>query len=147
MPTLDLGDFSKIGVLPPVGHYRLQVTKNPKHEPNKKKDGHSFVLKNIIIDSPDEAFENFPVTAWASTKVAARWKLKEILEAITQEPWDDENVQLELDDDDVLIDPALEDRTFIALIEHSDDGKNANIKTFFPDDGSVEIGLIAEDED
>lgn len=145
MPTLDLGDFSKVGVLAPKGHYRLQVTKNPKHELNQAKDGKSFILKSIIIDSPDEAFENFPVTSWLSTKVSARWKLKEALEALTQTEWNEENTQLELDEDDILVEPALEDVRFIALIGKSKDGKFNTIETFFPDDGTVEIGLLGED--
>lgn len=147
MPTLDLGDFSKIGVLPPVGHYRCQVTKNPKLEINKRKDGKSFVLKCIIIDSPDENFENFAFKTWLSIKSSALFKVKEAFEAITQTEWEGEETPVEIDDDETLIDPELEDKTFIAEIGHSADGQFVQVNKYYPDDGSVEIGLAGESDE
>lgn len=148
MPKIDLGDFSKIGELPPEGYYRFQIQKQPVMKQNSKKDGQIIEIDCLLIDSPDPDFENFSRRIWPSLKVSARWKLKEQLEAFTQREWNEDNVELEVDDDNILIDPDLEGATFIGLCVHGTDNNNKpsfEIKTYLPDDGTVEIGPVVEE--
>lgn len=143
MPTIDLGDFSKIGALPPEGYYRFEVTKRASVKPTKAKDSHNIIIDGMLIDSFDPDFENFTMKQWLSLKVAARWKLKEVLEALTQKPWDDESTQLEIDEDDEMIDPDLEGTTAMVLLIHGTDQNNreqAQIRSWFPDDGTIQPG-------
>lgn len=152
MPEISLGDFSKVGAIPPEGYYRVQIPKNAEVKPNKSKDGHNVCFTTLIIDPPAgaEDFENFSIPHWLSMKVSARWKLKEALEAITQHEWAEEDTKLVTDDDDVtLIDPAFEDVTVMVQLKHGLDQNNkqqAQVQTWLPDDGETEPQIFASEE-
>lgn len=154
MPEIDLGDFSKIGALPPEGYYRFQIPKNAEIKPNKAGDGSNITFVTLLVDAPTgaEDFENFSIPHWLSLKIAARWKLKEALEAITQHEWSEEDTKLVVDDDDVtLIEPAFEEVTVIGLVKHGTDNNNkpqAQIQTWIADDGETEPQVfVSEDKD
>lgn len=148
---IDLGNFAKIGALPPVGTYRFEILGAGHVKPNSKKDGHNIVLPLRIVDSWDEDFENFNLTIWVSLKTTVRWKLKEALEAMTGEPWDDEETKIRVDDENEnqLEYPTLSGKTFVGNLVHGNNGGKpvANVQNFFIDDGSIQLGPAEVDAD
>lgn len=142
MPEIDLGDFSKIGALPPIGNYRFECLSNGKVAENKKKDGHNIVVPVRIVDSWDPDFENYNMTIFASLKVSVRWKLQETLRAWTGLPWDDEQTRIKVDDDGNLEYPELLGVKFLGSLVHGELGGKpiANIQNFYYDDGETQIG-------
>jgi hypothetical protein len=144
MPELSL-DFGNVGKVPPDGTYRFTVVK-AKVKLNKAKDGKYINFQFALTDSPDEAFEGHTVWDKGSLKKAGLWRTQEILEAITQEPWQDDDMSLTVNDDDEV--EFLHDQTFMASCEQDLDYKGKDvlvIKSYFPDDGTVEIEVATEE--
>lgn len=153
MPEIDLGDFSKVGVLPPEGYYRLIVTKPVPVKQNNAKDGSNLVFQFGLADLPDgvdEAFSDFEFTQWASFKPKARPFFKAMMTAITQdeERWASDQVKIVTDDDDVCTDPDFEDMTVMALLRHGKDQNGSpqmQVAKYFPDDGEVTPEVASEE--
>lgn len=145
MPEVDL-DFGGVGALPDEGYYRLRCDK-AVYKQNKTKDGHIINLQMSLIDLPDELdnFENMKVFDNPSFKLAARWKLQEVLGAFTGEDWEEDGMKLEIDDDDNTV-PVLTDATAIGLCYHDEyNGRlQLRVKNYFKDDGTIEIGPSPE---
>lgn len=141
MPTLDL-DFGDVNKVPPEGVWRVLI-KEGIYKQNKAKDGFIIEFDAELMDMPDPDFDGFKVFPKpnASLKPAARWKLQEVLSAITQEDWSDDGMQLEVNEDDNTV-PVVEGKTVLAVIVHETYNKrvNAKIETWIADDGEVTIG-------
>lgn len=142
MPTLDL-DFGDIGKVPPEGCWRLHINE-ATYKSNKAKDGFIIELDATFIDMPDDTFEDFKVfpKPTASLKPTARWKLQQILSAITQEDWTADGMHLEVDEDNKV--PALANKTVLAICVHDEYNGQTNCKpgTWIPDNGEVTIGAV-----
>jgi Protein of unknown function (DUF669) len=76
----------------PDGNYTLKVADCPVKE-NKAKDGRMIVFE---FDVMDDDFVGRKLWLNTSLKPAARWKLQEVLEAITQQEWREDGMELEL---------------------------------------------------
>jgi hypothetical protein len=142
MAKLDL-DFGGVGALPEEGVYRLTIDKAIVKS-NKAKDGKVVNLQMSLTDMPDEAFEGQKVFDSPSLKLAARWKIKEVLEAFTQKDWDEDGLEIEYDEETGEIE-MLQNLTALGICYHDDyQGKmNLKVKTYLPDNGQVEIGASA----
>src|SRR5688500_4371180 len=116
MPTVDL-NFGMVGAIPDEGIYRAEC-KKAVYKLNKTGDGHIINMQMTLIDMEDDRFENFAVFDNPSLKVTARWRLKEMLEAFTGEPWTEDNMEIEVDDDNRV--PLLEESTCLVLVEHNE---------------------------
>lgn len=154
MPEIDL-DFGE--KLPDEGVYRVH-SDDAEYKLNKTKDGFIINLKMRMIDMPDpfEEFENLPVYDNPSLKLSARWKLREVLEAFTQDPWDEDGLKLEVvcveDCDADLVDcphkkivPCLIDKDALGICYHDDYSGRLSVKIsrYLADDGQVQIGPSA----
>jgi hypothetical protein len=150
MPTVSL-DFGSVGKVP-EGWFRL-VCDKAVYKPNKSKDGFIANMQMHLADMPDEfeEFENMKIFDNPSFKLAARWKLQEVLGAFTQEDWTGDGMQLEVvceedcgeeDCPHQLIIPILTDATAVGLIysEEYQGRVNARVSRYIPDDGTVEFG-------
>ena len=87
-------DFGDVGGFEPMpdGNYLLRVADAPVKE-NKAKDGSMIVLELDVVE-PEE-YVGRKVWLNVSLKPQARWKLQEVLEAITQKEWRDDNMTLD----------------------------------------------------
>jgi hypothetical protein len=157
MPTVDL-DFGSVDDRP-EGWYRLTCAK-PVYKKNKAGDGFIINLEMKFTDMPDEwsSFENQKLYDQPSLAISARWKLKEVLEAFTNHPWDEDNMKIEWECEQeceaetydecphTKIVPDLVDTTAVGLIYAGEyKGRiNCKVKQYLPDDGTVEIGSTEE---
>lgn len=91
--NLNFGDVKGFEPVP-GGMYVLKVADCPVRE-NKAKDGEMIVFE---FDFVDEDYAGRKVWLNASLKQAAAWKLQEILEAITQKEWKENDMNLDLED-------------------------------------------------
>ena len=149
MPEIDL-DFGSVGQVP-EGWFRLTCDK-AIFKPNKSKDGYIINLQMRLIDMPEEfeAYENTMVFDNVSMKLAARWRLKDVLSAFTGDDWSDDGMKLQLECEECDEDncahqknvPALVDHTAIGLIYGEDyQGRiSARVKNYLVDDGAIEFG-------
>jgi hypothetical protein len=159
MPEIDL-DFGAVGKVP-VGWFRLTVDK-AVYRQNRAGTGMVLNLQMHFTDMPAgdlpgtevpyEAFEGNPVYDSPSTGPASRWKLANILSAITQEPWEEDNMKLsytcEEDCEDfrehekcphTKVVPSLAEATVIAYVVSDDYTGSPQPKPqkYLADDGSV----------
>ena len=146
MPTVDL-NMGSVGKVP-EGYFRLSVDK-AIYKSNKTKDGKIINLQMSLIDMPDEFedFENTKVFETASFKPTGLWRVQEVLRAFTGDPWDEDNLSLEIDEDGNV--ECLQDATAIGLIYADDSYQNRvqpKVKSFFVDDGSIELGANSEED-
>lgn len=151
MPEVDL-DFGGVGALPDEGVYRLNCDK-AIYKQNKTKDGFIINLQMSLVDMPDdqEDFEGMKVFDNPSIKLAARWKLQEVLQAFTGDPWDEDGLKLEVEceedcgEDDChhqMVVPVLHEKQALGVCYHDDyNGRlSLKVRTYLQDDGNVEIG-------
>jgi len=145
MPTLDL-DFGDVGKMPPEGVWRILI-KSAILKQNKAKDGQIIDFEAEFMDMPDPSYEGFKIfpNPNASLKPTARWKLQEVLGAITQEDWSDDNMKLEVngpDDAEPYHIPLLEGKTSLIVFVHDTYNNKPSMKvdTWIPDNGEVTIG-------
>lgn len=78
------------------GIYTFRVI-SAEVKPNKAKTGNiiEFIFK---VDDEGNEFHNRQLRDWPSLSPEALWRLRDILEAITQKPWRDDDMQLEVKD-------------------------------------------------
>lgn len=91
--NLSFGDVQGFEPIP-GGMYTLKIADCPVRE-NKAKDGEMIVFE---FDVQDEEYEGRKVWLNVSLKPQARWKLQEVLEAITQKEWREDDMDLDLED-------------------------------------------------
>ena len=141
MPTLDL-NFGDVGKVPDEGVWRILINK-VIYKPNKAKDGFILDVEAVFKDMDDPAFEDFKLfpRPTISLKTSARWKLQEFLNAVTQEDWSDDGMQLEVDEDTNEV-HSLAGKTVLAICVHEEYNKQVNCKpdTWLADDGTTPIG-------
>jgi len=145
MPTLDL-NFGDVGKMPPEGVWRMIVKEAIVHN-NKANDGQIIEFDAEFMDMPDDTFEGskvFPKPN-ASLKPTARWKLQEVLSAITQSDWSDDGMQLEVEEtekDGYYRVPSLEDKTVLVIVKHGtyNNKPTYGVDTWIPDDGQINVG-------
>jgi hypothetical protein len=158
MPSVDL-NFGDVGKIPEEGTYRYLIDK-AIFQQNKSKDGFVVNLQMDLIDSPDEKFEGHKVFDNPSFKLSARWKLQEVLQAVTQQEWqeDEMNIEWECEEDcdaETFEEcphkkhvPLLEGKTVLGISYHYDYNQRLTlkIKNYLPDNGMVEIGANSPEE-
>lgn len=152
MPEVDL-DFGSVGKMPEDGTYRLHVDA-AIFKKNKDKDGFVANLQMSLTDMPDNTFDGMKVFDSPSFKLSARWKLKEVLDAVTQQDWDEDAMKLEWvcedDCDAETFDecphkkhiPILEDTDVLGIC-YADDYQgrlSMKVRTYLPDNGVIAIG-------
>lgn len=148
MPVLDL-DFGGVNAIPPEGVWRIHINK-ATYKSNKAKDGYIIDFDAEWRDLEDwDGKKVFP-NPNASLKPAARWKLQEILSAITQEDWEDDGMQLEVEEqeDGSLTVPMLHDKTALVIVTHDTYNNRPTISlgTWIRDDGATPIGTTIPGE-
>lgn len=143
MPTLDL-DFGDVGKIVPEGVWRVLI-KEGTYKANKAKDGFIIEFDAEVMDMPEEyasleGTKVFPKPN-VSLKASARWKLQEVLGAVTQSDWTEDGMQLEVNEDDNTV-PIVAGKTVLATFVHEEYNKRVNSKmdTWIPDDGTIEPG-------
>jgi hypothetical protein len=150
MPTVDL-DFGNVGKVP-EGWFRL-VCDKAVYKPNKAKNGFIANMQMHLVDMPDEfeEYENMKIFDNPSFKLAARWKLQEVLGAFTGEDWEQDGMKLEVECEEDCGEPACEHQKVIPLLQEATavgllyadeyEGRvNARVKRYIPDDGTVQFG-------
>jgi hypothetical protein len=143
MAKLDL-DFGGINAIPPEGCWRY-IINDARVKLNKAKDGHYIELDVMMLDAPDEKFEGhkpFPKPI-VSLKDTARFKLQELLQAVTGDTWEEDGMSLEINDtEDPPTVPILIGKTFLGISVHEPYQNRINFKvdSYLPDDNSVQIG-------
>ena|SRR5436190_23996061 len=86
-------DFSDVGGVPDEGIYRLRVS-DVEIKPTKDKPENKNLVLEFTIVEPIE-WMNFKIWDNVSLTPQARWRLQQVLEAITGEEWREDNMSLD----------------------------------------------------
>ena len=132
---LDFGDV-KSGA-PAEGVYKLRVS-DVQIKPTKDKPENKNLNLEYTIDEPEE-WAGWKVWDNVSLTPQARWRLQQVLEAITGEEWRDDSMQLDPRD--------LLGKEFEASLIHSTyEGKtNAKVKDYFQAEKPLDFGAMTFD--
>jgi len=146
----------------PNGYYRLHIEKARYCFPKNGSNVPQINLQADIVDSPVEAFEGRTIFATVSFSKKAKIFMTRYLEALTGEEWREDGMSIKvnpLDESDEEFDPEFEpgqftnplmdDVTIVALLEADEyEGRvNAKVRGWFPDDGSITLGEIGDDDE